>query len=212
MSTLKIVLGSKNLSSWSLRPWLVLKHLGVPFEEVVIALQQPTTAAEIRRYSPSGKVPALLDGDVTLWDSLAICEHLNERFPDRALWPTEPKARATARSVSAEMHSGFTALRTDMPMNVCGSFPAVPRRPEVQQDIARIQALWTECRKTHGAGGPFLFGAYSIADAMFAPVVTRFRSYCVPMDGEVARYADTHWTLPAMQQWVKGARAETTSI
>jgi glutathione S-transferase len=209
MSLLKIVLGNKNFSSWSLRPWLVLKHLGVPFEEVVVPLDQPTTRADILRYSPSGRVPALLDGDLTVWDSLAICEYLHEKHPQAALWPSDTRARAMARSISAEMHSGFAALRTDLPMKLKETFPATARRPEVEQDIARIQALWTECRKAYGAKGPFLFGAFSIADAMFAPVVSRFRTYSVPMQGEVAAYADAVWSLPAMQEWLAAARAET---
>ncbi len=209
MPTLKIVLGNKSYSSWSLRPWLVLKHLGVPFEEQVIPLDQPSTAEEIRKHSPSGRVPVLVDGDTVVWDSLAICEHLAERFPDRKLWPEEPKARATARSVSAEMHSGFTALREHLPMKIRETFPPKPLRPEVKADIARIFQLWNDCRARFGAKGPFLFGAFSIADAMYAPVVSRFKSYAVPLEGPAAAYAAAIWSLPSVQEWLAAARAET---
>jgi glutathione S-transferase len=208
MAKLKIVLGNKNYSSWSMRPWLVLKQLGVPFDEVVVPLDQPSTLEEILKYSPSGRVPALHDGDRVVWDSLAICEYLNELFPDRKLWPADPTARATARAVSAEMHSGFQALRNDCPMKFRESLPGKAISAEVKQDIQRILALWAECHRRFGAGGPFLFGAYCIADAMYTPVVSRFKTYGIPLEGAQAAYAESIWSLPSVQEWLGAARAE----
>lgn len=205
---MKLVIGNKNFSSWSLRPWLALKHCEVPFEEEVIALDQPDTAERIRKHSPSGRVPTLIDGDLTLWDSIAICEYLNEKFPQRQLWPADPKKRAVARSVSAEMHSGFAALRTHHPMKFKNDLPSSMLRDDVKADVARIDEIWTTCREKYGQGGPFLFGAFSIADAMYAPVVSRCRTYHLPL-GKVAQvYADLIWNLPAMQQWLEASRAE----
>ncbi len=209
MAKLKIVLGNKNYSSWSMRPWLVLKHLAIPFDEVVIPLDQPSSRAELLKHSPSGRVPALHDGERVIWDSLAICEYLNELFPDRKLWPADAGARAAARSVSAEMHSGFQALRNELPMKFKESLPGRPISPEVKQDIERIFALWADCRRRFGAGGPFLFGAYSIADAMYTPVVSRFRTYGVRLEGAPAAYAETIWSMPSVQEWLGAARAET---
>lgn len=209
MPKLKIVLGNKNYSSWSFRPWLVLKHLGVPFDEIVIPLDQPSTHAEIKKYSPSGRLPVLVDGDRLIWDSLSICEYLHEQFEDRGLWPADAGARAWARSVSAEMHSGFQALRQDCPMKIRESLPGRVIRPEVQQDIDRIVGLWSDCRRRFGASGPFLFGAFSIADAMYAPVVSRFKTYGVPLEKIQAAYAEAIWSLPAVQEWLAAARAET---
>ncbi len=209
MPKLKIVLGNKNYSSWSLRPWLVLKHLGVPFDEVVVPLDQPSTREEILKYSPSGRVPALVNGDLVVWDTLAICEYLNELFSDRKLWPTDSAARATARSVSAEMHSGFQALRQDLPMKFRESVPGIAIRAEVKQDIDRILALCADCRRRFGAGGPFLFGAYGIADAMYTPVVSRFKTYGIRLEGVQAAYAEAIWSLPAVQEWLGAARSET---
>jgi glutathione S-transferase len=208
MSKLKIFLGNKNYSSWSLRPWLVLKHLGVPFEEQVVPLDQPSTAEEIRKFSPSGRVPVLVDGDTVVWDSLAICEYLNELFPGRQLWPSDARARATARSVSAEMHSGFAALRENLPMKFRESFPNTMLQPEVKADIARILQLWNDCRSRFGAAGPYLFGDFSIADAMYAPVVSRFNTYGVALEGTAAAYASAIWKLPSIQEWLAAARAE----
>jgi glutathione S-transferase len=206
---LTLVVGSKNYSSWSLRPYLALAHTGAPFEEVVIALDAPDTAANIARHSPSGKVPLLRHGELRIWDSLAICEYVAELFPQARLWPEERAARATARSVSAEMHSGFMALRTHCAMNIRARKPGVGLdQPGVAQDVARIQQLWTECRQAHGAGGPFLFGAFSIADAMFAPVVTRFVTYGVALEGALGAYRDAVLALPGMQAWTRAAEAE----
>lgn len=212
MDKLALVIGNKNYSSWSLRPWLALKHVGEPFEEIRIPLYTPESYAELARWSPSGKVPVLIEGDERVWDSLAICEYLAERFPARALWPAARSARAVARSVSAEMHSGFTALRTHMSMNVRRSLPGQGRAPGVQEDIDRVIAIWKDCRRRFGAGGPFLFGGFSIADAMYAPVALRFTTYCVALDEECAAYVEALRALPAMQEWIAAACAEREMI
>ncbi|MCA1978145.1 MAG: glutathione S-transferase family protein [Thiobacillus sp.] len=209
---LTLAIGNKNYSSWSLRPWLLLRQAGIPFAEVRIPLYQPGADAELAKWSPSGKVPALHDGAIAVWDSLAICETLAERFPEKRLWPVDAAARATARAASAEMHAGFAALREHMSMNIRARRPGQGRTPESLADIARIAALWTACRANHGGGGPFLFGEFSIADAMYAPVVLRFRTYEVPLAGAARTYADTVLALPALQEWIHDAEAETERI
>jgi glutathione S-transferase len=209
---LRLVIGNKNYSSWSLRPWLALRAAGIPFEEEVVLLDRPDTAERLARLSPSGRVPVLLDGDLVVWDSLAICEYAAERFPERRLWPADARVRAVARSACAEMHSGFQALRERLPVNIRASRPEVGLTPPVEADVARLVQLWTDCRERFGAGGPFLFGPFSIADAFFAPVVTRFRTYGVPLDGEAARWAEAVLAVPAMQEWVAAARAEKESV
>jgi len=221
---LKLVIGNKAYSSWSLRPWVYLKHLGIPFEEVRVPLYQGDYKAAITRYNPAGKVPVLVDGGTTVWDSLAILEYLAERQPappDGGGWPAEPKARAMARSVSAEMHSGFGAMRENLCMNVRKTYPWRPAGsanawPEaVLADVARIQALWEDCRKLAAAlfgesgGGPFLFGPFSAADAMYAPVAWRFAGYSVPLTPTARAYVDTLLALPAMREWQAGAMAES---
>jgi len=209
-----LVIGNRNYSSWSLRPWLAMKEAGVEFEERRIVLDQPDSKSEILRYSPSGKVPCLVDGALVVWDSLAICETASERYADGTLWPADPGARARARAVSAEMHSGFVALRTHLPMDIRSRHPdrgaAAQQRADVAADIARIRSIWTDCLAR--SGGPLLFGAFSIADAFFAPVVTRFRTYGVELPAPLARYADTVLALPAMQRWIEAAAAETEVI
>ncbi len=205
---LTLVVGNKNYSSWSMRPWLVLKKSGAAFEEIVIPLDRPETRAEIFKHSPSGFVPTLKDDELTIWESLAICEYLAEKFPDASLWPKDPSARAIARSVSNEMHSGFSALRTNMPMNVRGNLPGKGRAPGVQEDINRISAIWRDCRTRFGQSGPYLFGAFSIADAMYAPVCSRFVTYQVDLDADAKAYVNTIWADPAMAAWVEGARRE----
>lgn len=207
---LQLVIGNKNFSSWSLRPWLLLKQAGLPFREIPVRLRQADTKAQILAHSPSGKVPALIDGDLTVWDSLAICEYLAEKasLNHVDLWPADPKARAEARSVSAEMHSGFAALRQHMSMEVAASRPGEGQTPEVLADIARIAALWTSSRERFAAAGPFLFGDFSVADAMYAPVAFRFHTYGVELPPLAAAYRDTLLALPAMQEWAAGARAE----
>lgn len=210
---LQLVIGNKNFSSWSLRPWLLLKVAGLPFTEIPVRLRQPDTATQIRAYSPSGKVPLLIDGDLKVWDSLAICEYVAELAAARgqALWPAAPGARAEARSVSAEMHSGFAALRQHMGMEVAALRPGEGRDPEALKDIERIIALWTSCRERHDARGPFLFGTFSVADAMYAPVAFRFHTYGVDLPPLAGAYRDVLLALPAMQDWAAAARAEVSA-
>lgn len=214
MAAYSLIIGNKNYSSWSMRPWLILKHAGIPFEETVIALDTPNTRQEILRYSPSGRVPVLKDGELTVWESLSIGEYLAEKHPEAGLWPDDPIARARARSVAAEMHAGFSALRQNMPMNVRSSFPGHGRGPGVQEDINRITAIWRNHRRrvTDPADGPFLFGRFSVADAMFAPVVSRFRTYGVELIDEAAAYAEAIWEIPAMKAWVEDANKEPMVI
>jgi glutathione S-transferase len=212
MSDYILVIGNKNYSSWSLRPWLAMRQAGLPFREVRIPLYTPESKAQIRSYSPSGKVPCLVDGALAVWDSLAICEYLAERHPQAKLWPADPYARAVARSISAEMHSGFQNLRSNMSMNCRKRFPGMGRTVEVAGEIERVQRSWGQAREKHGAGGPFLFGAFTIADAMYAPVVLRFRTYAVQLNPVCREYADAILALPAMQQWLADAEAETEVI
>lgn len=209
MSDVKLVIGSKNTSSWSLRAWLALKMTGARFEEIVIPLRRPETKAEILRHSPSGKVPFLKHKNTEVWESLAIGEFLAEAYPKARLWPADSAARALARAVSAEMHAGFAALRQNMPMDIRNSYPGVGMAEGVQADIDRITAIWRQCRTAHGKGGPFLFGHFTVADAMFAPVVSRFLSYGVRLDPVSAAYRDTLWALPIMGEWVEAAKIET---
>jgi glutathione S-transferase len=206
--SLMLVIGNKNYSSWSFRPWFAMKVAGIPFQETVISLYVPGSREKVLAASPSGKVPALVDGDVHVWDSLAIMEYLNEKFPDRKLWPEGVAARAHARSVSAEMHSGFAGLRNDLTMNFRRK-PGVVRRTEgALADIARIQQSWEECRARHGKAGPYLFGAFSIADAMYAPVVSRFLTYDVKVSAPVRAYMDAIAALPAWREWAEAAAKE----
>jgi glutathione S-transferase len=214
MADFTIYLGNKNYSSWSLRPWLVLKHVGVAFDEVVVPLYEPASRATIMKYSPSGTLPALWHGDLVVWDSLSICEYLSESFPTFELWPREHDARAVARSVCAELHSGFQALRAHLPMNVRSSFPNRGVTPEVQAEINRVMAVWRDCRKRFGeqSKGDFLFGRFSIADATYAPVVTRFRTYKIELERDAEIYCETIMALPALQEWIAAARNEPMVI
>jgi glutathione S-transferase len=207
-----LIIGNRNYSSWSLRAWLALEATGQPFDEVVIRLGRPETTDEILRWSPTGRVPALHVGEIRLWDSLAICEHLAEAYPEAHLWPADARARATARSVVAEMHSGFVALRNHMTMNLRASYPGAGHEPDVEGDIARITAVWEECRTQYGAGGDLLFGQFTIADAFYAPIVSRFLTYGVSPGGIAGEYMDALWALPAMQDWAEKARAEEWSV
>jgi glutathione S-transferase len=210
---LKLVIGNKNYSSWSMRPWLALRANNIAFEEIFIPLY--TGDADKKRilsFAGSGKVPALVDGDVTVWDSLAIIEYLAERFPEMRLWPEDRAQRAHARSISAEMHSGFAALRNECGMNLHRPVGAISLSAEAHADIARIQQIWTACRERYGKSGPFLFGAFSGADAMFAPVVHRFRIYAIPVAPEVRRYMDAMMSLPAFAEWTSAGLAETLII
>jgi len=204
-----LVIGNKAYSSWSLRPWLLMKQVGIGFEEIRLSLYEDGAKQKILQYSATGKVPVLKDGDLTIWDSLAICEYLAEKYPEKRLWPSETAARACARSISAEMHSGFTNLRTRMPMNVRREIPGRAKISEVVTEISRIEAIWNECRSRFGSQGSFLFGAFSIADAMYAPVVSRLRTYGVALGGAAARYAGAIHALPAMQEWIAAAHTET---
>jgi glutathione S-transferase len=209
---LTLVIGNKNYSSWSLRPWLVLKQAGIPFREIFVSLYTDTSRAEITKYSPSGKVPVLIDGKITVWESLAIGEYLAEKFPHKHLWPADPAPRAMARSAASEMHAGFSAFRQHMSMNCRKHLPGKGRTPEVLKDIARITTLWNDCRTRFGKSGGFLFGKFSIADAMYAPVALRFVTYAVELDVVCAAYVQTITAMPAIQQWVADARAETEVI
>lgn len=212
MADFTIYIGNKNYSSWSLRGWLMLKQTGAAFDDEVIPLDRETTRSEILRRSPSGKVPALRHGEVLVWESLAIGEYLAELFPAARLWPEAATARAVARAVSAEMHAGFLPLRRELPMNLRASFPGRPVSAEARADIDRITALWRDCRRRFGAGGPFLFGRFTIADAMFAPVVSRFRTYAVAVDAEAQAYCDAVWGFPAFTAWAEAAARETLVI
>jgi len=212
MADLTLVVGNQNYSSWSMRPYLALKHVGVPFDLVVVPLRQANTAASIGKHSPAGRVPILHHGGVTVWDSLAICEYLADVFPEAKLWPADRAARARARSVSAEMHSGFAALRSALPMNVRTVKAPRPLDADITKDIERVKAIWRDCRKEFGAGGPFLFGSFGNADAMFGPVVTRFRTYGVALDGAEKAYADAVWQSPEMAEWIVASKAEPWGI
>jgi glutathione S-transferase len=209
---LTLVIGNKAYSSWSLRPWLLMTHCGIAFDEIRIPLYAPDSSARIRSYSPAGRVPVLIDGAVTVWDTAAIFEYLAEQYPEKTLWPRDRQSRAHARSISAEMRSGFAALRSHMPMNVRRSLPGRGRTPEVLQEIERVVSIWIDCRMRHAAAGAFLCGNFSIADAMFAPVVTRFQTYQVELDGPAREYADTMLALPAMQRWYREALVETEAV
>jgi glutathione S-transferase len=211
--TLKLAIGNKNYSSWSMRPWLALRANNIAFEEIFIPLY--TGDADKQRIldvSRAGKVPALVDGDLTVWDSLAIIEYLAERFPEARLWPEDRAARAHARSISAEMHSGFMALRNECGMNLHRPVKAVALSDDARANIARVQQIWSECRQRYGRSGPFLFGAFGGADAMFAPVVHRFRTYAIDVMPVVADYMNTMMAQPAFQEWTRAGLAETIVI
>ena len=208
MPSLTLVIGNKTYSSWSLRPWLLLRHGGVPFDEVRVALYTPESRARILAHSPAGKVPVLLDGPLRIWDSLAICEYAAERFPDRCGWPAHPAARAVARSVSAEMHAGFVSLRSELPMNCRARRSGVAPSPAARADIDRVIALVEACRAGFGGTGPFLFGAFSPADAFYAPVALRFATYGVALPPVAAAWSEAVRSLPALEAWVADARRE----
>ena len=208
---LKLIIGNKNYSSWSLRPWFLLRQAGIDFEEILIPLYQGDYKQQLLRHSPSGKVPCLLDEAVTVWDSLAIAEYLAERFPAHNLWPQDVAQRAEARAISAEMHAGFSALRSHFGMNLRYHHDT-PVPAEVAGEIARIVEIWSSCRQRFADKGPFLFGQFSIADAMFVPVCCRFRSYGVKLHADCANYVEHMLNLPAMTDWYAGAAAETWVI
>ena len=206
--SLTLIIGTKKWSSWSLRPWMVMKEAKLPFKEIIIALRQPDTRARILEYCASGKLPILIDGREMVWDSLAILEYLAHRFPETKLWPQELGAFACAKSISAEMHSGFFDLRREYPMDIGVEVPMPTPSPGAAADIERVQQIWRDARSRFGGAGPFLFGRFSIADAMYAPVVTRFRTYSVPVDPVSASYMDTILALPSMNAWYRAADEE----
>jgi glutathione S-transferase len=203
-----LVIGNKNYSSWSMRPWVVLVAFDIPFKEIRICLDQADTATRIAEYSPAGRVPILIDGDLTVWDSLAICEYLADAFPDKNLWPRDTAARARARSVVAEMHGGFSALRSAMSMDIRANHPGAGRTTEAQADIGRITEIWEECLAKYGPH-QFLFGDFSIADAYYAPVVMRFRTYGVLLAPALQAYMERVIAHPAVARWMTEAYAET---
>jgi glutathione S-transferase len=212
---LKLYIGNKNYSSWSMRPWVLLRQAGIPFEEVMVRFDSFDADSAFKRtleaVNPVGKVPVLVDGGLVVWDTLAIAEYLAERFPDKALWPRDTQARARARSVCAEMHSGFGALRSACPMNIEASLPEIGAlawrdKPGVRTDVARLEAMWGDLLQAHG--GPMLFGAFSIADAYFAPVCMRLRTYALPISDTVRAYVDRVAALPSVAAWMTDALAE----
>ena len=209
---LRLIIANKAYSSWSLRPWILLTHFGIPFEEVVIPMDQPDTRETMLKYAPTGKCPSLQDGKVGVWESLAIIEYVAEAFPEKAIWPRGKAARAQARSLATEMHAGFAALRQVCPTN----FRRQPRRialsHEATADAARIEQAWAEARNAFGKAGAFLFGRFSAADAMFAPVVNRFHAYDIPVAKTTRAYMEAIMGLPAWKAWIAGAEAEPWRI
>ena len=205
---LTLVIGNKNYSSWSIRPWIALRMAGIPFEEVVIPLYEPGSKERILSFSPAGKVPVLINGDVRVWESLAIIDELAERFPQAQLWPKDPAARALARAIAAEMHAGFAPLRRHCPMNMWRPVKARELPPEVAVDVKRIEAIFTECRERFGRGGGFLFGAFGAADAMYAPVVSRLHTYGIAVGPVAEAYKQAMMALPAWTEWRAAALKE----
>ena len=205
---LKLIIGNKNYSSWSLRPWIAMKVAGIAFDEEVISLDAKDFKSRVTKISGTGKVPALADGNVQVWESLAILEYLAEKYPDARLWPADPAPRALARAIAAEMHAGFVPLRQHLPMNMWR--PVTPRQltPEVQSNVRRIEAIWTDCRTRYGAGDAFLFGSFGAADAMYAPVVARFRTYAVEVGAVARAYMDAVMALPVWDEWRTAALKE----
>ena len=214
MAALKLAIGNKNYSSWSMRPWLALRANDIPFVETVIPLytDNPADKEQILSFSRAGKVPVLVDGDVTLWDSLAIIEYIAERYPEVKLWPDDSAARAHARSVCAEMHSGFAALRSECGMNLHRPIRPVALSADARANVARIEEIWRECRTRYGDKGPFLFGRFGAADAMYAPVVHRLRTYAIDVAPDTNAYMATMMALPAFQEWTRDGLAETLVI
>ena len=208
MADFELVIGNKNYSSWSLRPWLAMTHFGIPFRETMILLDTPTMKAEILAHSPAGRVPVLKHGELRIWDSLAILEYLAERFPEHGFWPADRAARAHARSLAAEMHAGFPDLRRELPLDCRARRPDHRWSDLAAADIDRIKAIWTGSRRTYGTGGDFLCGGFGAVDAMYAPVVSRFVTYGVALDDAAADYRDAVWNLPAMQAWLSAAAIE----
>ncbi|RBP07364.1 glutathione S-transferase [Roseiarcus fermentans] len=209
---LKLVVANKAYSSWSLRPWILLAHFKIPFEEVVIPMAEPGTRAEMLKYAPTGKCPSLHDGRIAVWESLAIVEYVAELHPEKPIWPKGKAARAHARSLASEMHAGFGALRSEAPCNFRRSPKAVALSDAARGDVARIEAAWAEARETFGKAGPFLYGRFSAADAMFAPVVNRLHAYAVPVEPATRDYMEAIMALPAWKAWIADAEAEPWRI
>ena len=209
---LKLVIGNKRYSSWSMRPWLVLKAFEIPFNETLVPLRQAGTRAQILKFSPAGKVPVLIDGDTSVWESLAIIEYLADTFPARAIWPKDVAARAHARAISSEMHAGFLPVRQTFPMNIGQRYAVPGLSDELRTNIDRIEQSWREARAKSSRTGPFLYGAFSAADAMYAPVVTRFETYQIPVAGDTRRYMDAVMGHPAVRAWSEEAKLETWTI
>src|SRR4249920_3333764 len=210
---LKLVIGNKNYSSWSMRAWLALRANAIPFEEVFITLHTgQANTAPILSFSRPAKMPTLVAGDVTVWDSLSVIEYLAEKFPDAKLWPEDRARRAHARSISAEMHSGFMPLRNECGMNLHRPVGAIDLSDDARANVARVQEIWADCASRYGKEGRFLFGAFGGADAMFAPVVHRFRTYAIEVSGEARHYFDAMLSLPAFQEWTRAGLAETLVI
>lgn len=205
----RLYIGNKCFSSWSLRPWVAMKHLGIPFEEGFVRLRTPETAANLAKVSPNANVPVLHHDGRVIWETLAILEYLNDLFPGKGLWPQEVEARAFARSVATEMHSGFREVRYGWPMNLRRPRRHKPLDAEGEKQRVRIEAIWSECRGRFGQGGPFLFGQFTAADAMYAPVVTRFDTYGGDLQPTTRAYVDAVLAMPAMREWYAGAAAET---
>jgi len=211
---MKLLIGNKNYSTWSLRPWFLLRHAGIPFEEEVVDFNAADFKERVTRYSGAGKVPVLVDGDLVVWDSLAICEYVAEKFPEKGLWPHGREARAVARSACAEMHSGFQAMRAFLTMNCQVRFASVLLPKGVRREVARIIEIWRDCRQRFGQGeaGPYLFGRFSVADAFFAPVTQRFVTYGIELPGVAQQYVATIQSSPALQEWISAARTETSFV
>ncbi|HVV78485.1 MAG TPA: glutathione S-transferase family protein [Pseudolabrys sp.] len=205
---LRLIIGNKNYSSWSFRPWIALKAAGIPFEEEVLPLETPEFRARVDAVSGTGKVPTLIDGDIRVWESLAILEYLAEKFPDKKLWPVDAGARAHARAISSEMHAGFVPLRQNCPMNMWRPVLKRDLGADVKKNIARIDSMWSDCRKRFGQGGAFLFGSFGAADAMYAPVVSRFHTYGMEVSPVSRAYMDAVMALPAWVEWYAAAVKE----
>ncbi len=212
---LKLYIGNKNYSSWSMRPWVLLKQAGIEFEEVMVRFDSFDAGSEFKKtmgpINPVGKVPVLVDDGLVVWDTLAICEYVAENFPSKSLWPRDAKARARARSACAEMHAGLSGLRSNCPMNIEASLPDVGKllwrdKPDVRGDVARVIAMWSALLQEHG--GPMLFGEFCIADAYFAPVCMRLKTYALPVPPAISAYVDRVSALPGVKAWVGGALAE----
>jgi glutathione S-transferase len=209
MAKLNLIIGNKNYSSWSLRPWLAMTMAGIEFDETLILLDTPDTKKQIAEHSKAGRVPILRHGNAAIWETLAILEYLAETFPEKNLWPRAKAARAVARAVSNEMHAGFSSLRNACPMNLRRPPKPVMLNDATRADIARIEEIWRDCRKIHGKGGKFLFGRFCNADAMFAPVVTRFETYAIPVAKDSREYMDAVMATKAFQKWKSAALKET---